>query len=99
MKIMKILLFTTIFLIIAFIDFISTDDVNILNVTGVESIPIGPFYCQARCLASCLEKNLAPTLEECAKFCPKFDNASPCVSFDNFDFEHDLNVNSEFGYS
>jgi len=45
---------------------------------GVNSLPYGPFYCQARCLASCVETNLANSLDECTKFCPPFDSAMPC---------------------
>lgn len=49
------------------------------NETAVEQgKPFGPYYCQARCLASCLETNLAPTLDDCSKFCPPFDENTPC---------------------
>jgi hypothetical protein len=48
----------------------------------VDSKPYGPYYCQARCLASCLETYLAPTLDECTKFCPPFDENLPCPTDD-----------------
>jgi len=48
------------------------------NETIEQGKPFGPYYCQARCLASCLETNLAPTLDDCAKFCPPFDENTPC---------------------
>jgi len=44
--------------------------------------PYGPYYCQARCLASCLETYLAQNLDECAKFCPPFGNDLPCPEGD-----------------
>jgi hypothetical protein len=44
--------------------------------------PLGAYYCQARCLASCLETYLAPTLDECIKFCPPFDANVPCPEGD-----------------
>jgi hypothetical protein len=46
--------------------------------TPLSQKPFGPYYCQAMCLASCLETFLAPNLEDCQKFCPPFDENTPC---------------------
>lgn len=44
--------------------------------------PYGPYYCQARCLASCLETFLAENLDDCAKYCPPFGDDLPCPADD-----------------
>lgn len=43
--------------------------------------PTGPFYCEAQCVALCLETKLAENVSACVEqFCSYFNEDAPCVS-------------------
>jgi len=64
-------------------DYVENDTTTTNAPQQLDPRPFGPYYCKARCLASCIEENLAATLDECNDFCPAFDENTPCQADDD----------------